>query len=85
MEIPVPEKDTYKFQRERVERISQELAPGGTVEFDEASTFVKFRIRDTATGVNLTESSGEFFPDELADKSDDWLRQFIKGLSGGKI
>ena len=83
--MPTPEKDAYKFQRERVERISQELAPGKTVEFDESSTFIKFRIMDTAAGVILTEPSGEFFPNELADKSDDWLRQFIRGLSNGKI
>lgn len=83
--MPIQEKDTYKSQRARVERISQEMAPGKTVEFDDASTFIKFRIRDTAAGVNLTESSGEWFPDVLADKSDDWLRKFIKQLSNGKI
>jgi len=81
----VAEKDTYQFQRARVERIANELAPGKSVEFDEASTFIKFRIRDTFTGVNLTEPSGEWFPDELADKSDAWVREFIKRLSNGKI
>jgi hypothetical protein len=83
--MQVQEKDTYDFQRARIERISQALAPGKTVEFDEASTFIKFRIRDTVVGVNMTEPSGEWFPDILADKSDDWLRKFIKGLSNGKI
>jgi hypothetical protein len=79
------EKDTYQFQRARVERIAGELAPGKTVEFDEASTLIKFRVRDHFLGVNLTEPSGEWFPDELADKSDDWLRNFIKNLSNGKL
>jgi hypothetical protein len=83
--MPIPEKDTYKFQRARIERISQEMAPGKTVEFDEAVTVIKFRIRDTAAGINLTEPSGVWFPDELADKSDDWLRKFIKQLGNGKI
>ena len=81
----VAEKDTYEFQRERVIRIAGELAPGKSVEFDEASTLIKFRIRDNFIGVNLTEVSGEWFPDELADKSDDWLRDFIKRLSNGKL
>jgi hypothetical protein len=83
--MPVTEKDTYSFQRARIERVAGELAPGKTVEFDEASTFIKFRIRDNFVGVNLTEPSGEWFSDELADKSDDWLRNFIKRLSNGKL
>ena len=81
----VAEKDAYQFQRARIERIAGELAPEKTVEFDEASTFIKFRIRDNFLGVNLTEPSGEWFPDELADKSDAWLRNFIKHLSNGKL
>jgi hypothetical protein len=81
----VAEKDTYQFQRNRVERIAGELAPGKAVEFDETSTLIKFRIRDNSLGINLTEASGEWFPDELADKSDDWLRDFIKHLSNGKL
>jgi hypothetical protein len=81
----VAEKDTYHFQRARVMRIAEESAPGKTVEFDESATLIKFRIRDNTLGVNLTEPSGEWFPDELADKSDDWLRKFIKQLSNGKL
>lgn len=81
----VAEKDTYQFQRARIIRIADELAPGKTVEFDEASTFIKFRIRDNFLGVNLTELSGEWFPDVLGDKSDEWLRKFIKHLSNGKL
>jgi hypothetical protein len=83
--MPLLEKDSYHFQRARVERIAGELAPGKSVEFDEASTFIKFRIRDNFLGVNLTERSGEWLPSELADKSDEWLRAFIKHLSNGKI
>jgi hypothetical protein len=81
----VLEKDTYKFQRARIERISREMAPGKAIEFDETATVIKFRIRDMVAGVNLTEPSGDWFPDELADKSDDWLRKFIKQLDNGKI
>ncbi len=79
------ERDTYQFQRARVERIATELSPGKSVEFDESSTLIKFRIRDKVLGINLTERSGEWFPNELADKSDEWLRGFIKHLSNGKI
>lgn len=79
------DKDTYEFQRARIVRIAAELAPGKTVEFDESSTLIKFRIRDNSVGVNLTEVSGEWFPDELADKSDDWLLRFIKQISNGKL
>jgi hypothetical protein len=83
--MPVIEKDSYAFQRKRIERIVNELAPGKRVEFDETSTFVKFRVRDDVAGVNLTEPSGEWFADELADKSDAWLRDFVIRLSNGKI
>ena len=83
--MAVLEKDTYKFQCARIERISQEMAPGMTVEFDETVTVIKFRIRDRTAGVNLTEPSGDWFPDELADKSDAWVRKFIKQLGNGKI
>jgi hypothetical protein len=78
-------KDTYEFQKARIARIAEELAPGKTVEFDTASTFLKFRIFDPALGITLTRASGEWFPSELADKSDDWLRAFIKNLGNGKI
>ena len=80
-----PEKDTFAFQRERVMRICTELAPGKKVEFDEANSLIKFRIRDERLGVNLTEASGEWVPSVLADRSDGWLREFVKKLSNGKI
>ena len=80
------ERDTYDFQRARVTRICNELAPGKDVEFDDnSSPFIKFRIRDEFLGVNLTDPSGEWFPGVLGDHSDKWVRQFIKSLSNGKI
>ena len=78
-------RDTYNFQRERITRICDELAPGKKVEFDETTSFIKFRIRDEDLGINLTEPSGEWQPSVLGDKSDDWVRQFIKQLSNGKL
>jgi hypothetical protein len=85
MATAVLEKDGYWFQRERINRICNELAPGKLVEFDEASTFIKFRVRDSFLRVDLTEPSGEWVPSVLADYSDDQLRNFIKQLSNGKI
>jgi len=77
--------DTYSFQRARVERIVGELALGKDVRFAEPSPFIKFYVRDSASGTALTESSGDWLPEQLAGKSDDWLRAFIKRLSNGKI
>lgn len=81
----LPDKDAYKFQRARIERIVSELVPNGSAEFHEGSTFIRFRVRDKTLGTRLVVSSGEWTPRELADKSDDWLCGFIVGLSGGKI
>ncbi len=50
-----PEKDTYVFQRARLTRICNELAPGKLVEFYEGSSWIKFRVRDDVLGVNLAE------------------------------
>lgn len=85
MATAVLEKDGYWFQRERITRICNELAPGKLVEFDETSSFIKFRVRDDFLRVNLTEPSGEWRPSMLADLSDNQLRAFIKQLSNGKV
>jgi len=77
--------DTYEFQKKRIVHIFEEIAPGKVVEFDDASTFIRFRVRDPRLNINLTEVSGEWLPSELADKSDDWLRAFIRNLANGKI
>jgi len=79
------DKDTYESQKVRIVRIVQELAPGKKVEFDEANTWIRFRVVDETACISLTEVSGEWEPSELADKSDDWLKTFIKQLSNGKI
>lgn len=41
--MQVLEKDSYRLQRARIERLADELALGKSVEFDEASTLIKFR------------------------------------------
>jgi hypothetical protein len=68
-------KDTYEFQKARIIQVVEELAPGKAVEFDNDSTFIRFRVRDPFLNI----------PSELADKPDDWMRAFIKNLAAGKI
>jgi hypothetical protein len=75
--------DTYEFQKQRIIRIVDELAPGKVVEFDDASIFIRFRVRDPFLNINLTDASGEWLPCELDDKSDDWIRTFIRSLAHG--
>lgn len=84
-EVEAAIKDDYYFQRARVERIANELAPRKSVEFDGTTTWIKFRVTDPVTATLLTEASGEWEPSVLADKSDEWLRDYIKHLSNGKI
>jgi hypothetical protein len=86
--VAVAKKDMYQFQRERVERIARELDPRKAAEFEETSARrIRFRVRDAATGVDLTGVCGEWFPDELAGKSDDRIRAYIifKELGNEKL
>lgn len=78
-------KDSYSFQRARIIRICDELAPGSEVQFDETTSDLRFQVRQGHLGIKLTESSGHRDPSELADKSDEWVRAFIIQLSNGKI
>ncbi len=81
------EKDDYKVQRARIERIAKELAPNCGVEFSPDTTpdWIKFRIVDAATGTILAVSSGDWHVSEIADKSDQWLRDFIRQIGAGRI
>jgi hypothetical protein len=85
METAVRVEDTYDFQKARMTRICSELAPGKRVDFDKTTSWIKFKVRDDVLRISLTEPSGEWAPSELADKSDDWLRVFVRHLSNGKI
>lgn len=79
------EEDTYPFQRARVLRVINELAPGKIVEFDESTSMIRFRVRDPFLNIDLTDAWPHWLPSELADKSDDELRLLVRNLSGGKI
>lgn len=79
------EKDDYTVQSVRIEKIVKELCPTCRVEYDtdRPPTWLRFRVvRD---GVILAVTSGDWHTGEIADKSDEWLRQFLKQISGGKL
>jgi phage gpG-like protein len=83
----VADKDDCRVQRERIERIVRELCPGCKVEYDPERTpdWIKFRIVHETTGTILAVSSGDWHSSEIADKTDDWLRAFVKQIGGGRI
>ena len=82
----MPEKDNYQVQRARIDRIVKEICPTCVVEYDQdrVPTWIRFRIVD-GSGTVLAATSGDWHVSEIADKSDDWLRQFIKQSSAGRI
>jgi hypothetical protein len=77
--------DDQQIQRERIELIVKELSPNAEARFDPDSTWIRFRIVDKLSGTVLMPSSGEWKPSELGEKSDDWIRQAIGALSGGRV
>jgi hypothetical protein len=80
------EKDDYRVQRARIEKIVRELCPTCTVEYDpeKVPSWIRFRVVNSS-GTILAVSSGDWESSEIADKSDDWIRQFLKQISGGKL
>ncbi len=81
------DKDDYRFQRARLERLIAELAPGSVVKWNESRvpTWIRLRVDDPITGAILIVSSGDWHVSEIADKSDDQVRQLLKAWSGGKL
>jgi hypothetical protein len=84
MDTAVVNKETAS-QRTRVDRICRELVPGCEVRFSPSRNLVNFYVRDGFSGIHLTEGSGDWDPSELADKSDDELRDLVRRFSNGKI
>jgi len=76
--------DTHEVQHDHIIKLVEELAPGMDVHF-KPSTMINFVVSHPTLKINLTEGSGDWIPSELANKSDDWLKAFIKQLSNGKI
>lgn len=82
-----PDTDDYRVQRARLEQLAKELSPGCEVHFDpdRVPTYVRIRVDDPVTGAILLVSSGDWHVSEIADKSDDELKQLLKAWSGGKL
>jgi len=80
-------KDDYRVQRARLERLAKELAPGCDVHFDpdHIPSFVRMRVDDSNTGAILMVSSGDWHVSEIADKSDDELKQLLRAWGGGEL
>lgn len=82
-----PEKDDHRVQQARLKRLAGELAPGCEVHFDpgRVPSFVRMRVDDPTTGTILIVSSGDWHVSEIADKSDEEVKQLLKSWSGGKL
>src|SRR5260370_13966839 len=78
-------KDDYRIQQARLERLAKELSPGCKVHFDpdKPPTWVRMRVDDPNTGTILMLSSGDWHVSEIADKTDDEIRQLMRSWSGG--
>lgn len=83
----VSTKDDYRVQQSRLERLAKELAPNCEVHFDPDSvpSYVRMRVDDPDTGAILLVSSGDWHVSEIADKSDDELKNLLRAWSGGKL
>ncbi len=81
------QKDNYQFQQARLERLAKELSPGCKVHFDpdKPPTWVRMRVDDPNTGTILMLSSGDWHVSEIADKTDDEIRQLMRSWSGGRL
>ena len=79
------DEENLRTQRNRVEKLAAEITPHGRVEFDpHTPNHITFRIVDQNTGTVLA-ASGQLHANELAGKSDEWVRQYIRQLGGGDI
>jgi hypothetical protein len=81
------DKDNYRIQQARLERLAKELAPGCDVYFDPDSppTWVRMRVDDPHTGAILMVTSGDWHLTVVADKTNDEIRQLMHSWSGGRL
>ena len=76
------EKDDPTVQQNRIRQIAEELIPSCTVVFDpdQPPSFLRFRIDAPVVGTILGVS-GDFHSSEIADKSDEWLRGYMRAIA----
>jgi RNA:NAD 2'-phosphotransferase (TPT1/KptA family) len=65
-------KDNFDYQQARIQRVANDIGCG--IEFDNRTTWIRFRVK------GYENISAEWQPSIWADKSDDWLRQYIRQL-----
>jgi hypothetical protein len=75
--------DNYEVQSGRIVQAVKNLCPSCVVTFDSsrAPNWVRFLIKDGST--MLTKAYPEFHVSEIADWSDEKLRQMIEVVTGG--
>ena len=83
----ISEKDDYRVQQARLEKLAKELAPGCKVYFDpeRVPTYVRMRVDDSTTGTILMVSSGDWHVTQIADKSDNEVKNLLRAWSGGRL
>jgi hypothetical protein len=81
------DKDNYRIQQARLERLAKELAPGCEVHFDpnKPPTWVRMRVDDPHTGAILMVTSGDWHVTVIADKTDEQIKALMQAWSGGKL
>jgi hypothetical protein len=81
------DKDNYLIQRKRLERLINEMEPHGAVHWDESRSphFLRLRVDHPKMRIVLVETSGDWPVSEIADKSDDQVRELIVRLSNNRI
>ncbi len=82
MEWP-PKKDKPEVQHARIKELAKSIYPNGVVVFDDSwvgGKVIKIRIDDTDSGKMLAGPSGEYESSEIADISDNELKQMLQSL-----
>ncbi len=81
------EKDDPRIQQERIERIVKEMERNAVVTFycDATPGSLRWKVTHEPSGTVLLESSGDWMASEVADKSDNHLKDLLTSLSAGRL
>jgi hypothetical protein len=80
------QKDNFELQSNRIMEAVRELCSTCTIAFDEQRkpNWIKFRI-ESSDGTVLSNAYPEYHVSEVADWSDQKIRQVLKSLTAGKL